>query len=151
MKLTSKAFENGKEIPIKYTCDGADISPPLEFQDVPEKSASLALICEDPDAPGGTFDHWVIFNVPPSAPGLGEGVPAESEHASGFRQGENGFGKVGYGGPCPPGGEHRYYFRLFALDAELDLPAGSASKQDLQSAMQGRVIQEAELMGTYKR
>jgi hypothetical protein len=151
MQLTSKAFDTGKEIPLKYSCDGADISPPLTIEDVPDGAQTLALICEDPDAPVGVFDHWIIFNIPPQAPQLAEGIPTEAEHSSGFRQGTNDFGRVGYGGPCPPDGEHRYFFRLYALDTELDLPAGSTSKKDLQAAMEGHILAETELMGTYKR
>jgi hypothetical protein len=151
MKLSSSAFDSGKEIPLKYSCDGADISPPLEFDEVPDNAKTLALILEDPDAPMGTFDHWIIFNIPAAAPKLAEGIPVEAEHSSGYRQGTNDFGNIGYGGPCPPDGEHRYFFRLYALDGELDLPAGSTSKADLQSAMEGRILAETELMGTYKR
>lgn len=150
MKLTSKVFEHGQEIPLKYSCDGADISPPLRFDDVPAEAASLALICDDPDAPVGVWDHWLIYNLPPMAPGLAEGVPADREHPSGYRQGFNGWGRIGYGGPCPPSGTHRYFFRLYALDAELDLAPG-AKKAELLAAMDGHILEQAELMGTYKR
>lgn len=150
MKLTSPAFKHGKEIPIKYTCDGADISPPLEFYDTPKSAETLALVCDDPDAPVGVWDHWVIYNIPASAPRLAEGVPPEQEHASGYRQGLNGWGRIGYGGPCPPRGAHRYFFKLYALDVELDLPPG-AEKSDLEEAMRGHIIEQAELMGAYKR
>lgn len=150
MKLTSKAFENGKAIPLKYSCDGANISPPLDFIDVPDGAETLALICEDPDAPAGVWDHWIIFNIPAAAPRFAEGIPPDREHASGYRQGLNGWGRIGYGGPCPPRGVHRYFFRLYALDRELDLKPG-AGKSDLKAAMRDHVIAEAELMGTYKR
>jgi len=150
MKLTSKAFEHGQEIPLKYSCDGADISPPLIIDGAPEEAKSLALVCDDPDAPGGVWDHWVIFNLPPMAPALAEGIPADREHPSGYRQGSNSWGRIGFGGPCPPSGTHRYFFKLYALDTELDLAPG-VTKADLEAAMEGHILEQAELMGTYKR
>ena len=144
MKITSPAFEHEGKIPSRYTCDDADISPPLQFSDVPEGAASLALVMDDPDAPSGTFDHWIAWNIPPSTTSIGEGKEPEGA------QGMTDFGRNGYGGPCPPGGEHRYFFRLYALDAELDLPEGT-SKADLERAMEGHVLEQATLMGKYSR
>lgn len=148
--LTSSAFEEGGAIPSKYTCDGADVSPPLSWAGVPEGTESLALISDDPDAPMGTWVHWVLFNLPPDATELAENIPPGLTLPNGARQGETDFGRIEYGGPCPPGGTHRYYFRLYALDVMLDLDAG-ATKAELVDAMEGHVLDEGELMGTYKR
>jgi Raf kinase inhibitor-like YbhB/YbcL family protein len=144
MQLRSAAFEDGGSIPALYTCDGRDISPPLEFVDVPDEAEALALVMDDPDAPGGTFDHWVVWNIPPDAAGVLEGTEPEGV------QGRTDFGRLGYGGPCPPGGTHRYQFRLYALDVELDLSKG-ATKDQLERAMSDHVIARAELMGNYSR
>ena len=144
MKIKSPAFENGGRIPAKYTCDGEDISPPLEFEDVPEDAKSLALVMDDPDAPMGTFDHWVVWNIPPETRSIEEGKEPEGV------QGMTDFGRKGYGGPCPPRGEHRYFFKLYALDTKLDLPEGSR-KSDLEKAMKGHIIAQATLMGRYSR
>jgi len=144
MKIGSSAFEERAAIPVKYTCEGDDISPPLTFQDVPTNTKSLALIMEDPDAPSGTFDHWIVWNLAPDLKGLSEGahVPA---------QGTNHFGEMRYRGPCPPKGKvHRYYFKLYALDTLLDLPQG-ATKEELEEAMDGLMLDEAEYVGTYQR
>ncbi|MCL5034488.1 MAG: YbhB/YbcL family Raf kinase inhibitor-like protein [Bacteroidetes bacterium] len=146
--LASTAFKEGEMIPKKYTCDGPDISPPLEWHSVPPGAKSLALIVEDPDAPMGTWVHWVIFNIPPQSSGLPEHVSAEKTLPDGAIQGRNDFRKIGYGGPCPPGGIHRYFFILYALDTMLRLPAGSA-KAELVRAMEGHVIGKAQLMGKY--
>lgn len=150
MEIKSPAFKEGELIPSKYTCDGPDISPPLEWSDAPAGTRSFALISDDPDAPVGTWVHWVIFNIPANVNKLDEDVPKKDVLSNGARQGRNDFGRIGYGGPCPPGGTHRYYFKLYALDKELDLKAGS-TKRDLLKAMEGHVLAEAYLMGKYKR
>ena len=144
MNLSSPAFKNGGAIPIEYTCDGADVSPILSFSDVPENAKSLALILDDPDAPMGTWVHWLVWNVPPNVTGFSKG-----ENIT-FPQGKNDFGKLDYGGPCPPSGAHRYFFKLYALDTMLDLNKGSTRRQ-LESAMSEHVIEEVQLMGTYTR
>jgi Raf kinase inhibitor-like YbhB/YbcL family protein len=148
--LTSTVFKQGESIPERYTCDGEDVSPALQWTDPPAGTQSLALILDDPDAPGGTWVHWVLFNLPPAARGLPEGVTDAAEQPDGARHGENSWGQAGYGGPCPPGGTHRYYFKLYALDQVLEL-APLASKAELEAAMQGHVLGQAELMGTYSR
>jgi hypothetical protein len=151
ISLTSKGFEDGKSIPMKYTCDGEDLSPPLSWGDLPEETKSLALIVDDPDAPMGTFTHWVLFNIPPDARSLPEGIPQREILETGGTQGKNDFKKIGYNGPCPPPGPaHTYRFRLYALDLELDLDPG-ASKRDVLKAMEGHVLAEAELKGKYGR
>ncbi len=150
IRLTSTAFDNGKTIPSEYTCDGRDVSPPLSWSGAPDGTRSYALIVEDPDAPRGTFIHWVAFNVPPDVHGFDAEVEREGKLSNGAMQGTNGFGNVGYGGPCPPSGTHRYFFRIYALDTTLDLQPGARS-DEVQSAMQGHVLAEGELMGTYSR
>jgi Raf kinase inhibitor-like YbhB/YbcL family protein len=151
--LTSGAFAAGGAIPSRYTCDGADGSPPLAWSGTPAGTVTLALIADDPDAPSGTWVHWVLFNLPAATEVLPEGVP-KTEHPDGLGgalQGRNGFRRIGYGGPCPPPGRaHRYYFRLYALDAALPLKAG-ASREDVDRAMHGRVLAETTVMGTYAR
>ncbi|AJE02235.1 YbhB/YbcL family Raf kinase inhibitor-like protein [Geobacter pickeringii] len=145
MHLTSPAFVQGGVIPALHTCDGRDTSPPLAIGGVAEQAQSLVLIMDDPDAPMGTWVHWVLWNIPPHSAAIAEnGVPAGSV------QGRNSWQRSGYGGPCPPSGSHRYFFRLYALDTRLDLPAG-AGKAEVERAMKGHVIAEAELMGTYRR
>ena len=147
MKLTSAAFAEGGTIPAKYTCDGLDVSPPLAWSSVPAGTKAFALIADDPDAPAGTWVHWVLYNVPGSIAQFPEGVSGPG----GAVQGRNDFGKVGYGGPCPPPGKpHRYFFKLYALDAPLALKAG-AIKAEVERAMQGHALAEAQLMGTYGR
>ena len=146
--LASTAFKEGEMIPKKYTCDGPDISPPLEWHGVPAEAKSLALIVEDPDAPMGTWVHWVIFNIPPGTSGLPEHASAGKTLPDGAVQGRNDFRKIGYGGPCPPGGTHRYFFLLYGLDTMLKLPAGS-TKADLVRAMEGHIVGKAQLMGKY--
>lgn len=148
--LTSAAFPPGEGIPSRYTCDGEDLSPPLEWGEPPAGTRSFTLILEDPDAPAGTWDHWILFNLPASRRGLAEGIPAQEELPDGSRHGRNSWGRCDYGGPCPPRGTHRYFFRLYALDRELDLPAG-ATKEEVLNRMQGHVLELAELMGTYRR
>ncbi len=150
MKLSSPAFDEGAMIPVKYTCDGVDVSPPLKWSDAPAGVKSFALICDDPDAPMGTWVHWVAYNIPPNVNELAEGVPAVDTLSDGTRQGINDFRKKGYGGPCPPGGTHRYYFKLYALDATIPVEAGM-TKAKLLKAMQGHILSEAQLMGKYKR
>lgn len=145
--ITSAAFRNGQPIPREYTCDGKDSAPPLAFSNVPKDAKSLALICDDPDAPAGTWVHWVVYSLPPVTSGIDSGAPM----AGGTRQGTNDFKRVGYGGPCPPPGKpHRYFFRLYALDQEITLPPGATRKQ-LDDAMKGHILARAELMGTYQR
>lgn len=148
LTLTSPAFKEGAAIPSANTCDGANASPPLQWSGVPSQAKSLALICEDPDAPGGTFTHWVLYNLPASTTELKEGQATLPEKAA---QGKNDFDKAGYGGPCPPAGNpHRYIFHLYALDTPLTL-SDSASKQDLQSAILDHILAEGVLMGKYQR
>lgn len=150
IKVSSQAFQEGGMIPRKYTCDGDDVSPPLAWTGIPDGAKTIALIGDDPDAPMGTWVHWVLFNLPASVKELAEAVPPDKELPSGAKQGRNDFRRIGYGGPCPPGGTHRYYFKLYALDSALNLPPG-ASKADVVKAMQGHVLAEGQLMGKYKR
>ena len=152
MTLTSPAFADGAEIPRRFTCEGEDVSPPLEWQGVPDGTRSLALIVDDPDAPDPkapkmVYVHWVIFNIPPAATGLAEGASG-GRLPSGSREGLNDWKRPGYGGPCPPIGRHRYFHKLYALDVALpDAPA--ATKAIVEQAMRGHVLAQAELMGTY--
>jgi Raf kinase inhibitor-like YbhB/YbcL family protein len=148
--VKSSAFVDGAPIPSTYTCDGRDVSPPLSWDAVPEQTASLALICDDPDAPVGTWVHWVVFDLAPDARGLPEGVAKQEAIPSGGVQGINDWKRPGYGGPCPPSGTHRYFFKLYALDSKLDL-RGKVTKDQLLKAMQGHVLAEGQLMGTYAR
>lgn len=151
MQLKANAFEPGSEIPAQFTCDGSDVSPALGWTAPPEGTQSFALIMDDPDAPRRTFVHWVLYDLPASARDLPEDVAPQRTLPSGACQGRNDFGRVGYGGPCPPPGPpHRYHFRLFALDTRLDLKAG-ATRAELDRAARGHVIAEAELMGRYGR
>jgi Raf kinase inhibitor-like YbhB/YbcL family protein len=150
MELKSSAFEAGGFIPQKYTCDGPDVSPPLSWSDVPAGTKCLALIADDPDAPMGTWVHWVTWNIPATARALEEDVPKRDSLPNGMKQGTTDFRSVGYGGPCPPSGTHRYFFKLYALDATLNLPP-STTKKDLEKAMRGRILKQAELMGKYAR
>jgi Raf kinase inhibitor-like YbhB/YbcL family protein len=149
--LTTAAFRDGETIPVTHTCDGEDASPPLAWTGVPVETRAFALICDDPDAPRGTWVHWVIWNLPADAVELGQAVPPNPELPSGARQGLNDSGEIGYGGPCPPRGKpHRYFFRLFALDSALNLSPG-AKRGDLEQAMEGHVLATGTLMGTYQR
>jgi Raf kinase inhibitor-like YbhB/YbcL family protein len=150
--ITSDAFLEGEAIPTKYTCDGDELSPDLRWSDIPPNTRSLALICEDPDAPSGTFTHWILFDLPPTVTELPEGVSTAERLTNGAVQGQNDFKRIGYGGPCPPpnDSEHRYYFRIYALDTELQLRSG-ARREDVAPAMVGHVLATGHLMGTYKR
>jgi len=150
MTLTSSVFTHGAMIPKDYTCDGRDVSPPLSWSEPPEKTQSFALIMDDPDAPMGTWVHWVIYNIPATARGLAEGVPTNADLPDGSRQGRNSWRRIGYGGPCPPSGTHRYFFKLYALDTVLTLASG-ATKDELLKAMEGHILAQAELMGRYSR
>ena len=150
IKITSSAFEEGGLIPPKYTCDGADISPPLRWDAVAEGTKSIALICDDPDAPMGSFVHWVLFNLPAETRELPENIPADQILAGGAKQGISDFGRIGYGGPCPPSGVHRYFFKIYALDTDIDLAAG-AGKAELLKAMEGHILSQGQLIGKYKR
>ncbi|WP_200763665.1 YbhB/YbcL family Raf kinase inhibitor-like protein [Nitrosophilus alvini] len=150
MNIFSPAFDNGGFIPTKYTCDGADVSPELIFENIPQSAQSLAIIMDDPDAPMGTFVHWVIYNIPPNLEGLPEDVPKAPYLDMDIRQGVNDFSQIGYKGPCPPGGVHRYFIKLYALDTKMELDPG-ITKADLLNAMRGHIIGEAVLMGRYAR
>jgi len=151
IRLASPAFLQGTAIPKEFTADGDNVSPPLRWDDVPFGTKSIALVCEDPDAPRGTFVHWVIFNIAPETRELPRGVPASGKLAYGSLQGRNDFGKIGYGGPAPPRGpSHRYFFRIYALDRMLDLEPG-CTRDQLADAMAGHIVAEGEMMGTYGR
>ena len=142
--IKSSAFEKNTKIPSKYTCDGDDISPPLTFEGVPKEAKTLVLIVDDPDAPRGTFDHWVVWNIPASISKI------EENNASSGIEGLNGAGKAGYFGPCPPSGTHRYFFKVYALDTSLSLGANSR-KKDVEVAMEGHVLAKGELIGLFSR
>jgi Raf kinase inhibitor-like YbhB/YbcL family protein len=144
MKITSSAFKEAASIPSKFTCDGANASPPLQIAGVPSEAKSLALIVDDPDAPGRLFTHWIVWNISPQTSTVAEGSTPKGV------QGTNDFGKSGYGGPCPPSGVHRYYFKIFALDRELDLPFG-AKRGQIDAAIKAHVIAQGQLMGRYSR
>jgi Raf kinase inhibitor-like YbhB/YbcL family protein len=151
LQLTSSAFRPETDIPVKFTCQGDDISPELAWKDAPAQTKTFALIVHDPDAPRqGGFTHWVVYNIPAGVQQLRQNEPKGDALPGGGVQGRNDGGKVGYMGPCPPSGTHRYYFYLYALDTELNLQSG-AGKDDLEKAMQGHVLQKAELMGKYRK
>jgi len=145
MQISSQAFKEGKMIPQKYTCDGENVSPPLEIGNLSEKAESLVLIVEDPDAPAGTFIHWIVVNINPKNPSFGENSPPK-----GALEIENSFGKKGYGGPCPPSGQHRYFFRIYALDVKL-APKQNSGINEIKKDMAGHVLDESYLMGLYSR
>ena len=145
MELTSPAFSEGEQIPSKYTCDGDNINPPLEISDVPENAKNLVLIMDDPDAPAGTWVHWVVYGIPPETTQIGENTAPEKA-----RQGRNSFGNTNYGGPCPPSGEHRYFFKLYALDT-FDNTKVLRNKESIEEMMQGHILEQASLMGRYAR
>jgi Raf kinase inhibitor-like YbhB/YbcL family protein len=151
LQISSTAFSAGETIPKKFTCDGPDVSPQLKWNDLPANTQSIELIMDDPDAPGGTWVHWVLYDLPANTRDLPEGVAKQEQLFSGARQGRNDFGRVGYGGPCPPPGKpHRYFFKLYALDTKLNLKAG-ATKADVERAMKGHVLAQTELIGKYGR
>lgn len=153
MEIKSNSFKNGERIPKKYTCEGEDISPELHWGGVPQDTKSLVIIVNDPDAPVGTFNHWVIYDIPVSISSLPEGLEKKPELQNGIKQGRNDFGKIGWGGPCPPKGHgtHRYFFIIKALSVEkLGLPAGATVSQVLK-AVEGKVLAEAQMYGTYSR
>jgi len=151
MKIVSPAFAEGTPVPVEHTCEGSGSSPGVAWSEIPVDTRSFALVCDDPDAPGGTWVHWVLFNLPADAVELAPAVPPAPELPSGARQGINDSGNVGYGGPCPPRGRrHRYFFRLYALDCTLNLAAG-VKRPDLDQAMAGHVLADATLMGTFQR
>jgi len=150
LEVVSPAFAAGGMIPRKHTCDGEDVSPEISWSGVPAGTRSFALICDDPDAPSGTWVHWVVFNLPAAVSRLPEALPAEPALPSGGRQGKNDFRRIGYGGPCPPSGTHRYVFKVYALDRLLDLEPG-ATKAQVEAAMKGHVLAEGSLMGRYRR
>lgn len=150
MEIKSSAFKNEDMISAKYSCDGQDISPPLQWSGAPADTKSFALISDDPDASVGTWVHWVIFNIPATVGGLPENVSGQKEISGLGKNGKNSWQRLGYGGPCPPSGTHRYYFKLYALDTLLNLNPG-ATKEELLKAMKGHVLAEAQIMGKYKR
>jgi len=151
LQMSSAAFSSGEAIPKKFTCDGPDVSPQLKWNDPPAKTQSMALIMDDPDAPGSTWVHWVLYDLPANTRELPEGVAKQEQLSSGARQGRNDFEKTGYGGPCPPPGKpHRYFFKLYALDNKLNLKSG-ATKAELERAMKSHVLGQAELIGKYGR
>lgn len=150
MELKSTAFFIGNTIPFKYTCDGENVSPPLSWDLPPDGTSTFALIVEDPDAPNGKFTHWIIYDMPANLRHLPEGIRQEPTLDRGGVQGKNDFGNLGYGGPCPPNGTHRYFFKLYALDELISLPPG-ASKAEVKAAMEGHVLEAVEMMGRYAR
>jgi Raf kinase inhibitor-like YbhB/YbcL family protein len=150
LKLTSTAFEDGKPIPYLYTCEGDDMSPPLQWSGAPVTTRTYAMVCEDPDAPRGTWIHWVLYNISGDAVELIKAVPTLPQLPSGARHGRNTAGDMAYAGPCPPPGKpHRYFFRLYALDISLNLPPG-ATKAELEQAMAQHIVAQGSLMGTYQ-
>lgn len=150
LEIKSPAFSEGAMIPSKYTCEGQDVSPPLEIHGVPEQAKSLALISDDPDAPRGTWVHWVLYDWPADRPTIPENVPKIGQLPNGAKQGTNDFRRLGYGGPCPPSGTHRYFFRVYALDQPVGKGAG-LTKTELLEAIRGHVLAEGQLMGRYAR
>jgi Raf kinase inhibitor-like YbhB/YbcL family protein len=150
LQVTSTDFADGEMIPRQYTCDAANISPPLRWSGWPQKTQSFALLCEDPDTKKGTFTHWVMFNILVSTPEISEQIAPDRTLLTGALQGTNDYGKTGYSGPCPPSGTHRYLFKIYALDRMLDLEPG-ATRAQLLSAMQGHILAAGQLMGRYQR
>jgi Raf kinase inhibitor-like YbhB/YbcL family protein len=150
IKIKSTVFEEGEPIPQKYTCDGVNVSPPLQWGSVPTDVKSIALICEDPDAPSGIWSHWVIFNLPGETTDLSEFIMEREELENGAQQGLNDSGTIGYRGPCPPSVTHRYYFKIYALDVKLNLPS-RITRSDLLKAMDGHIIDQGQIGGTYTR
>ena len=151
LQLTSPAFQAGGNIPARFTCQGSDISPALAWQDAPSGTKTFALVMHDPDAPrAGGFTHWVVYNIPATTSHIAENAPKKPDLPGGGTQGQNDSGKIGYAGPCPPSGTHRYFFRLYALDAELKLDSGATQKA-LEKAMQGHILAQTEIVGKYKK
>jgi Raf kinase inhibitor-like YbhB/YbcL family protein len=151
LTLTSSAFRDGEPIPVIHSCDGEDLSPQLAWTGAPVETRTFALICDDPDAPRGTWVHWLIWNLGADTVELGQGVPPRPQLPSGARQGLNDGGVLGYAGPCPPpGAPHRYFFRLYSLDTALNLPPG-VNRSDLEAAMRGHILARGTIMGTYQR
>lgn len=150
IQITSPVFEAGGPIPQKYSCDGENLSPPLAWSGVPGGTAGLALIMDDPDAPAGTWVHWIVYDIAPETTGLPENVPADGPVPGDGIQGKNSWNRTGYGGPCPPRGTHRYFFKLYALDTILS-PGTSLDKDKLLKAMAGHILAQGQLMGTYRR
>ncbi|HYX28011.1 MAG TPA: YbhB/YbcL family Raf kinase inhibitor-like protein [Pyrinomonadaceae bacterium] len=150
IKLSSSAFKDSGPIPKQYTCDGVNISPPLEWTGIPKTGKTIAIIADDPDAPAGTWVHWIVYNLPAESIGLIENTPATDEIKGGGFQGRNDFKDIGYGGPCPPSGTHRYFFKIYALDSELPLKAG-ATKAEVENAMAGHIVGQGQLIGTYRK
>jgi Raf kinase inhibitor-like YbhB/YbcL family protein len=149
-EVSSPVIKRDETIPMEYTCDSTNVSPELNIGSVPHETKSIALICEDPDAPKGLFTHWILFNLPPDLKDLPKGMPTKPELDNGARQGKNDSGKIGYFGPCPPSGIHRYFFRFFALDTMLNLPSG-VDRQRFLEAIKGHILAEGEIMTTYTR
>jgi len=150
ISIKSNAFSEGGMITAKYTCDGKDISPDISWTGIPEGAKSIVLISDDPDAPAGTWVHWVVYNIPPERTGFDEGIPPKEELEDGTIQGKNDFGRIGYGGPCPPGGTHRYYFRIYALKEKPGVRPGLTKKQIMEK-INDLIISEGQLMGKYER
>jgi len=155
LELTSEMFNNNQPMPSAYTCEGDNISPPLQWSHPPHDTQSLVLICDDPDAPDPanpkmTWVHWVMYDIPVSSNSLSENISADETLDNGAHQGKTDFHKIGYGGPCPPIGSHRYFFKLYALDINLNLPAGK-TKQEIETAMEGHILDQGELIGTYQK
>ncbi len=150
MEIKSSAFKEGSAIPAKYTCDNLDFSPPLAWSKGPDVTKTYAIICDDPDAPRGTWVHWVLYNIPATVSDLPENQPKSESLSNGAHQGMTDFGSIGYGGPCPPGGTHRYYFKIYALDFIPDQKPG-ITKKELLKAMEKHILEEGQLMGRYKR
>ncbi len=150
ISIVSEAFKEGANIPSEYTCDGKNISPALSWNGIPEETKSIALIMDDPDAPSGTFVHWLLYNLPSETKKLEKGFPKEDIFRDGTTHGKTSFGNIGYGGPCPPSGSHRYYFRIYAIDKKLDL-LPRATRNQIDDAIKGHIIAKGELMGRYKR
>jgi hypothetical protein len=151
MQLTSAAFTEGGMIPSKHTCDGDDVSPSLAWTGAPANTRAFALIADDPDAPVGTWVHWVLFNLPAALQGMPEGIPAEQNPVAGGMHGANSWRRNGYGGPCPPSGTHRYFFKLYALDAPLAGLTSRSTARDVEAAMKGHILAQGQLMGRYQR
>lgn len=151
MQIASAAFAEGTAIPSKYTCEGANVSPPLKWSGAPAQTKALVLIADDPDAPAGTWVHWVLYNLPPTVAELPEGQPKDQQIPLGGWQGLNDFKRLGYGGPCPPPGKpHRYFFKLYALDRPLQLKPG-ATKREVEQTMEEHILAHAQIMGTFQR